>query len=328
MGSLSLIDTDTSLNAQDIALHDLYNLQAATLNAGLNYDCGSFATGNGCLEGGARYTGVGHNDADGVGGVIVGGYRLSSQVHIGAYLDQNVGSKMNSQVDLKNDTPLVGLYGDWTQSQDGTGFSAHFSTGYAQNDVTITRIALGGGLFAPFSQAGSGDARLYTRGADALFSYGMPVLSHFLVTPYAGLRAENISRAGYTEFVSTAAQPLTYGTLTERQTSALAGLRVAAKVTPRFTLMGMAGIEHDLSHSVGQNSADGQFETVPAGPFTHGVATANFAGTYRTTRAVAAVEGGFDVLPGQQVVVSVGFQQDAFAATNSVTGNVGYQVGF
>ncbi len=321
----NLLDTGTSLAIQNVALHDLYNLKASQIVSALNADCTAFDKNNACLTASGTYTRVGHDQSSEAMGTLIGGYRVNSNLRIGGLIAQGAGTG-GQNIEL-SDIPMIGVYGDWQQNADGTGFAAHVSAGFQESDVNIQRQVVSQTFAVPFppfvitvpgSEAGAGDAELYTRGSAAILSYGVR-LDEGLLTPYAGLMETDITRGGYAETARPGVtDPLTFKSLTDRQTTGVAGLHLDRKVAPHTVLKLTGGFEHDFGHDIGKNIATSAL----------GTSTATFGATYRRTRGVASAAAAFEVAPLRTVTVGIGLRQEALGATTSMTAGVAYQIGF
>ena len=314
----NLLETTASVALLDSSLHDLYNMRAAQIASASKYDCTAFDKNDACFTFAGRLTDVGGKDAHTVDGAFIGAYRLAPGLRIGGYLAPGLPGKGGDAVEVDNEVPAVGLFGDWAQSADGTGFSAHFSGHYQVSSVEIQRpVAVSTPIPLFFSEPGHGSATLYARGASAVFSYGLP-FSQWLAAPYAGLQATSITRGGYTEAASASVTaPVTFRSLTERQTTAVAGLKLSHPVSQRTTLHLSGGLEHDFSHDIDNDVGTSSF----------GTSTTVFGGPYRQTRGVAGVGVSYDIAPLRSVTGSLDARQEALGG-NSYTGVVSYQVGF
>ena len=314
----NLLDTTTSVTLQDIALHDLYNLKSAEIRSSLSYDCNVFDKTSNCFSFAGRAIDLSNNDGHAVDGSLIVSHQITPQFSAGGYLGMGMQHEAGNGITDNNDIPKIGLFGDWAVRPDGTGVSLHVAGTYDTSSVDIqrARIPATGPLN---SEAGRGETTLQARGASAVFSYGVP-LNQWFAAPYAGLQESVITRGGYTEVGGPGGvlDPLTYKTLTDRQTTALLGVKLHHPLSQVLTLNLTGGLEHDLSHDISHNVATSIL----------GTSDANFGATYRQTRGVASAGLGFAVAPLQTVTATVGFRQEALGAANTLTGIVAYQIGF
>jgi hypothetical protein len=273
-----------------------------------------------CFSAGGRYADVGSNSASAAAAALAGAYRVTPQLRIGAFLDQDVTSKDATQVSLGYDVPLMGLFGVWNQNENGMGLSARVSAGFGDYDMSTVRSG--------FGPAQVGDTRFYSRGASGMLSYTLPLNRGWTVAPYLGLRDTELSRAGYTDRkVAPFSFPFTYATLNDRQVTGLAGLHLSLEVSPHVTLTAGAGLEHDLSRQADMDAGRGLVNT-GLFTFTAKNVSANFTSTYRPTRGVLDLGGSYDLGLGRKLVADLSYQQDAYLATNTAAAVAAYQIGF
>ena len=157
----SLMGTQQSLANTANALAPIYAMQNAVLVNSFTYDCTFFDVKNICISVGGRNTQVSAaNGLNNTSALLIAAYRPHPNYRIGAYADQNLSvNNAGSTVSLTNSTPLIGIFGAWTQSQEGTGAEVRVSAAYGQKDTTITRQVVG------LSEPGSGSSTLNSQGA-------------------------------------------------------------------------------------------------------------------------------------------------------------------
>ena len=297
------------LNPNAYGLRSAFNLQSATINAGLSYDCTTFDIHNICVSAGGRYTNVDNPSANTTGALLIAAYRASEKVRVGGFLDQNLTTHNTNGIDLRRSSPMGGMFVVWNQNVDGTGLEARLAGAYNDKDLTVTRNS---GLN---SEAGSGSTSLISKAISASISYGKQLgNSNWIASPYAGIRHVKITRDGYTENNSVA-NPLTYSSLRDETTIALLGLRLNGRITERTNVMGTIGLEQDLNHNVGNYAATG-------------IDPLSFNANINRTRGVAGLGANFAVTQKQVLGVNVVYRREAFQSSASATGLVTYQIGF
>lgn len=297
------------LNPNSYGLRSAFNLQSATLNAGLSYDCKTFDINNICVSAGGRYTNVDNPSANTTGALLIAAYRASEKVRVGGFLDQNLTTHNTNGIDLRNSNPMGGMFIVWNQNIDGTGLEARLAGAYNDKDLTVTRNS---GLN---SEAGSGSTSLISKAISASISYGKQLgNSNWIASPYAGIRHVKITRDAYTENNSIA-NPLTYSSLREGTTIALLGLRLNGRITERTNVMGTIGLEQDLNHNVGNYAATG-------------IDPLSFNANIKNTRGVAGFGASFAISQKQVLGVNALYRTEAFQSSASATGLVTYEVGF
>ena len=297
------------LNPNSYGLRSAFNLQSATLNAGLNYDCKTFDIRNICVSAGGRYTNVDNPSANTTGALLIAAYRASEKVRVGGFLDQNLTTHNTNGIDLRSSSPAGGMFVVWNQNADGTGIEARLAGAYNDKDLTVTRNS---GLN---TEAGSGSTSLISKAISASISYGKQLgNSNWIASPYAGIRYVKITRDAYTENDSVL-NPLAYSSLRDETTTALFGLRLNGRVTERTNLMGSIGLEQDLNHNVGDYAATG-------------IDALSFNANIKHTRGVAGLGASFGITQKQVLGVNVLYRTEAFQSSASATGLVTYEVGF
>jgi hypothetical protein len=323
----SIVDTDQALAMQVDALQEVYSVQSEALHTALNYDCTDFGQKNFCVTGGAHYAHAG-GSANDYSALLAAAYKVNQNLSVGAYLNQVVSSDGVTGINMSNKSPLFSVFADWAENTGPAGLKTHIAGGYNQTDLTLTRTAIDtGGTFV--GEPGVGHADLNTYGFSGLLTYGVPLNQGWLATPYAGLEYTNITREGYTEGTSAAVTaPLTFGSLTDGATTALAGLNVDKKVTERLTLTVSAGVEYDLMRDAGTDAAIGVLSPGFLLPLVSSAVSAPFNADDRRFRGTATFGGSFATLPGQDIVAGVTYREESFGTVNTVGVTAAYQVGF
>ena len=310
----STADTQLSLAASAYALRGVYNLQTATINNGLNYDCTVFDTHGVCISVGGRYTSTDSPGTNNGNALVVASYNLTDHVRVGGYLDQNISNSTPTGIKLNNGSPLAGLFGVWNEHKSGEGLEVRVAAGYGDKDLTVTRSAIG------TSEAGVGKSQLTSQAVSTTVSYGTALASNWMVSPYAGVRYTRIKAGRYTEGSSTdVTAPLTYDALVQQSTTALAGVRFSGRASPKTLLTMSAGVEQDTSNNNVGNSYNASGVT--------GLTPITFNSNIQKTRAVANAGVYYDITNTQRIGLNAMYRQEAFQSTNTVTALVTYQVG-
>ena len=274
------------------------------------YDCNLFDSKGLCVSAGGRYTNTDSPDSSSTSAVLVLGYKITPNIRIGGFLDQNLNNSAPAGIDLSNKNPLMGAFAVWTQNADGLGYQFKIANAYQDKDVSTTREVIG------TSEAGHGDTSLNIQSYLGELSYAYNYHDDTILRPYLALRHTSIKQDGYSERnVST---PLTYASLEDRTTSALLGLKLNYRITPKTTLTSSLGIEQDLEHSVDRYSASG----------INGLTSENFNDNIKRTRPVASLGAYYAVSKSQRIAGEVYYQQLAFQSTGSSTAYVNYMIGF
>jgi uncharacterized protein YhjY with autotransporter beta-barrel domain len=308
----SVYDTEASLANSARGLRGTFNLQSAVINAGLQYDCTTFDQRGICVSAGGRVTEANNPSTNSRGALLIASYRANAHVRIGGYLDQNLSTQDPRGISLDDSSPMAGVFGVWSQRNDGTGYEVKVAAGFSDKDLTVTRAVIN------TSEAGKGSTSFRAMALSATVSYGQQLgNSRWVAAPYLGLRYNKIKRNGYSED-SEIDKPLTYADLSQETTTALAGLRFNGKFGDKINLMASAGIENDIAHNTGDYAAAGVAGLTPIA----------FNQNIRHVRPVASAGASYAIDKRQTVGMNLNYRQEAFNSTNSVSGMVTYQVGF
>ena len=313
----SAANTQQSLTNSASVLQGTFTLQNSVMVNGFTYDCPVFDKHGICVSAGGRNTTVQAQGINNTSGLLIASYRLNqNNSRIGAWVDQNLSVRGPGTVKLGNSTPMIGLFGVWSQRSDGVGAEVKVSAAYGQKDTTITRQIVGSGATA--SEAGSGGSQLISQGAQVVAKYGFAVLPDVVVSPYAGVRYTQNNMGGYTEATSSAVTaPLTYSALNTNATTALAGAEARYRGIPKTTLFASAGVETDTNTSNGSYSATGITGLTPV----------NFNPNPVKTRPTATVGGYYDILKNQRIGVTGIYRQEPFQAVSTTTVLATYTIG-
>jgi Autotransporter beta-domain len=309
----SLMGTQQSLVNTASVLQGTFTLQNSVMVNGFTYDCSLFDQHGICVSAGGRNTTVQAQGINNTSGLLIASYRLNqNNSRIGAWVDQNLSMSGPGTVQLGNSTPMIGLFGVWSQRPDAVGAEVKISAAYGQKDTTITRQVVG------TSEAGSGGSQLISQGAQVMAKYGFAVLPDVVVSPYAGVRYTQNNMGGYTEATSSAVTaPLTYSALNTNATTALAGAEARYRGIPKTTLFASAGVETDTNTSNGSYSASG----------INGLTPVNFNPNPVKTRPTATVGGYYDILKNQRIGVTGIYRQEPFQAVSTTTVLATYTIG-
>lgn len=305
-------DTQASLTLLGNTLQSLFAMQSAGVVNGMAYDCSLFGANNVCVSAGGRFTNVSGYPDNTTSALIIGAYRFSPNLRFGGYLDQNLTQSTPGGIaQLNNGSPMVGIFGVWSQNLDGTGIEAKISAGYVNKGATLTRSVIGA------SEAGSGSTNLTTQGIQGLFKYGFAVGNKSLVSPYAGMRYVVGGMGGYSEAQSNSvSSPLTYNAIANYTTTALAGFIGSHKLNEKTTLVASAGAEKDVNANVGNLISTG-----------NGDYNITMNNNYRTLRPAATLGAFYDLSTRERLGLTGIYRQEAYQAITSTTVLATYTVG-
>ena len=307
-------DSQASIHNSAQRLRSTFNASAISTNfANMNtYDCNLFDTKGMCISAGGRYTTVDNPNSNSTSAVVVVGYKATPNIRIGGFLDQNVSNNTPNGIKVSNKNPLMGIFAVWNQNADGLGIQVKLANAYQDKDVSTTRDVIG------TSEAGTGNTNLNTQSYVGELSYAfLTNQDKTTLRPYLALRQTTIKQDAYTE--TGVANPLSYGSLKDRSTTALVGLKLNHALTPKATLTASLGLEQDLEHSVDQYSATSSSIS--------GLTSENFNDSIKRTRPVASAGAYYAVSKTQRISGDVYYQQLPFQSTGSTTAYFSYMIG-
>lgn len=305
-------DTQASLSALGNTLQGLFAMQTASVVNSLSYDCSLFGENNVCISTGGRFTNVSVYPNNSTSALLIGAYRFSPSIRFGGYLDQNLSQSTPGGIaQLSNGSPMVGLFGVWSQNPDGTGAEAKVSAAYVSKSATLTRPVVG------VSEAGSGSTNLTTQGVQGVLKYGFALGNKTLVSPYAGMRYVLGGMGGYSEAqTGTVSSPLTYNAIANYTTTALLGLIGSHRLNEKTTLVASAGGEKDINANVGN--------LITTGNGDYNIAM-NY--NYRSLRPAASLGAFYDLSARERLGLVGIYRQEAYQAMTSSTILATYTVG-
>ncbi len=311
----SAADTQSSMRYQVSQLRSAFNTQTVAANFALNYDCNVFDAKGMCISAGGRYTTIDNPNINNSAATVTLGYKVNSNIRVGAYLDQNIHISNPASIDISNNTPLMGLYAVLNKEPNDLGYQVRVANTYQDKDVTQTRTVF------DTSEAGTGRSSLKSQSYLAELSYAFQYEDKTLVRPYAGLRYTHLKQNGYTEeTTNTVTDPLTVAALRDKGTTALLGVKINRSLTDKATLTAQLGLEQDFHHKVDQYSAtdlNGSDLTAIA-----------FNGNIKRTRPVASMGAFYNVTRTQRASATINYQQTPFHSTGSATAYFNYMIGF
>jgi hypothetical protein len=310
----SAADTQATLRSSAQKLRNIFNLATILNNfANMNtYDCNLFDAKGMCISAGGRFTSVDNPNSNVTSAVVVVGYKATPNIRIGGFLDQSVNNSTPSGIKVSNKVPLMGLFAVWNQNADGLGYQVKLANAYQDKHIDITREVIG------TSEAGRGDTSLNTQSYVGELSYAINYNDKTLLRPYLALRHTTIKQDAYTE--TGVATPLSYASLKDRSTTALLGLKLNHKLTPKTTLTASLGVEQDLEHSVDAYSATSTGIS--------GLTSENFNDSIKRTRPVASAGAYYAVSKTQRIAGDIYYQQLPFQSSGSTTAYFNYTIGF
>jgi hypothetical protein len=316
----SVANTNQSLVNTASVLQGTYALQNTVLANSFTYDCNVFGANNICVSAGGRNTTVqATNGLNNTSALLIAAYRPHPNYRIGAYADQNLSpSNPGGTVNLGNNTPLIGLFGAWSQRLNGTGAEVKASAAFGQKNTTIARSAVGSGDGA--SEAGSGSSTLNSQGAQVTARYSFGITDNVIFSPYVGVRYTQNNMGGYTEATSSSVTaPLNFSALNVNATTALVGVGARYRVIPIVTTFASAGVETDINTSnstyIATNTSIGALTPV------------NFNANPVRTRPTATLGAYYDIAKNQRLGITGIYRQESYQAISTTTVLATYTIG-
>jgi hypothetical protein len=301
--------TLASIDRNVSAISGINNLQMATLDGSLNYDCTLYGEKNMCVSTGIRYV----KDASGdlSGGNITLGYKINSKFRVGLFTDKGFNNLTIGNVTQKAGTPILGGYANWSEDPRGYGWGVRASAAVTSAKMDVTRQA------SAWSEAGTGTSNVTGQAFQLKGTYTLPIGTRLTLAPYLGLRYTTLSNGGFTE---TGAQyPLTYNSLTQTTTDAMTGIGAGYNFG-RATAFVSAGVIRNLSYSAG--AVSGSSDIINLSSYNIAVPGSNY------TSLGFGAGFTYDVAKNQYLTTSFGWQQKSLVNTNVSNFGINYMVGF
>ncbi len=311
-------NTLLGLQSNAYAVRSVLSQRAAATTFALDYDCSVFDQHGLCVSVGARNTQMGSNYSDSgeTAGLLTAAYRVTQELRLGGFIDQNLVSQSPVGVDPKNTQPMLGAFAVYQENPDFSGLTIRAALAYQEGDLRITRPEI------TDTEAGTGRTRTTAVAFGGEIAYGVPLDETWIAQPYAGLRRSDSQRRGYTETTSDSVEfPVTYNRFGQQVTSATAGLRLRGAITPEFSLTFGAGMEHDLDSKMDRyagTSAISGLETF----------SINASQQQNETRAVGSAGMRHMVASNQALGFDASMRQLPYGNDPSVTTMVRYSIGF
>jgi hypothetical protein len=311
----------SALQTNHVAVRSMLTQRAAATTFALDYDCAVFDQHGLCVSVGFRNAQIGGNYADSgeTAGLLAAAYRVTPEIRIGGFIDQDLVSNSPVGVEPKKTQPMLGAFAVYQANPDFSGLTIRAALAYQEGDLRITRP----------ETADAGLARTSALAFGGELAYGFPINSGWLAQPYIGLRRSDSQRHGYTEIDadSTVADtdrstyPITYNRFGLQVTSATAGLRLRGAITPEFSLTFGAGMEYDLSSDVDRYTGRTSLPTLPA-------FSINVSQEQNEVRAVGSAGMRYMIASNQALAFDASVRQMPYGHDPYVTTMLRYSIGF
>jgi hypothetical protein len=235
------------------------------------YDCDLFDKNNICLSLGGRYTSINTPKTETNSAVLVGGYKLSDTLRVGAFYHSNLSHKTPASFRLSDKTPMTGVLLVWNQNPNHLGYQLKLANAYQQKNATLTREVVGS------SEEGKGETVIEAKSYVAELQYGYQYGDNTVLRPYFAARSAVIKQDAYTE--TGISSPLTFNEIKDKSTTVLLGLKFNTNLTHKLSLKGSVGVEHDIEHSIDKLAPTG----------ISGLSTVSLTESFNETRPVVSL---------------------------------------
>ena len=308
--------TLNSIEQNTPGLATSFNQQLGALQAALTYDCVKFDSNNICLSGGGRYTYAGANPSgDAQAALVILGYKPAPSIRVGVYLDQSINISSPSNISQTHDSPMWGLFGNWSQHQDGTGLSLEGNAAFAFSSLAVSRSS------NYSTEPGSGSGSFNSQAFRLQANYALPITEEIRLIPYLGIRYTHLNFGSYSESSNSQVMaPLSYNSLTQSIFSALSGVGLYSKLAEKLSGVVSVGFQQNLMYSMSNYSGT---STIP-GINSFSVQMPSYQNTMITTSAGLF----YDVVSNQRVGLNFLWQQQPFIGTNTSSVMATYTIGF
>ena len=274
------------------------------------YDCNLFNGKENCISVGGRVTESSGTDTS---IVLVAGQKISENLRIGGYIDQTINHDNYKDISVNVNVPLMGAMAVWNENADQQGLQLKISNSYQSNDATITRAVVGS------SELAKGDTTIETESYIAEASYRIEnAIDDVTLKPFGAVRYMKTELDGYTE--KNIGAPITYSEMVEENVAAIAGVKIYKKISPKITLNGSLGLEHDLNN----NDADLKGTISGISAFN----SASIGNDKNDTRALASLGAHLYLDGGERVEVKGMYQELRYKKDDATTVYVTYTLPF
>jgi outer membrane autotransporter protein len=306
------------LQANLSAVRSVLSQRAAATTYALDYDCSVFDQHGFCVSVGFRNTQIGSNYADSgeTAGLLTAAYRVTQELRIGGFIDQNLVSNSPTGVNTKNTQPMLGAFAVYQENPNFSGLTIRAALAYQEGDLRITRPEL------TDTEAGTGRARTSAFAFGGEIAYGFPLDGTWVAQPYAGLRRSDSQRRGYTETTSADVEfPITYNRFGQTVTSGTAGLRLRGAISPEFSLTLGAGMEYDLDSKMDRYSGTSTIPDLER-------FSINASQQQNEVRAVGSAGMRYMIASNQALAFDASVRQMPYGNDPSITTMLRYSIGF
>ena len=308
-------DTNTSVttSVKPNVILGINNLTSVTeVNfANMNtYDCDLFDKNNICLSLGGRYTSINTPKTETNSAVLVGGYKLSDTLRVGAFYHSNLSHKTPASFKLSDKTPMTGAVVVWNQNPNHLGYQLKLANAQQQKNATLTREVVGS------SEEGKGETVIEAKSYVAELQYGYQYGDNTVLRPYFAARSAVIKQDAYTE--TGLSSPLTFNEIKDKSTTVLLGLKFNTDLNQKLSLKGSVGVEHDIEHSVDKLAPTG----------ISGLSTVSLTDSFNETRPVVSLGFDYALKSNHRLSGILQYQELPYQSKTERKADLYYTIGF
>jgi hypothetical protein len=308
-------DTNTSVTSsvKPNVILGINNLTSVTeVNfANMNtYDCDLFDKNNICLSLGGRHTAINTPKTSTDSVVWVGGYKLSDTLRVAGFYHRNLSHNTPASFKLSDKTPMTGGLIVWNQKPNKLGYQLKLANAYQQKNATLTREVVGS------SEEGKGQTVIEAESYVAELQYGYQLSDDTVLHPYFAARSAVIKQDAYTE--TGLISPLSFNEIKDKSTTVLLGLKFNTDLSPKLSLKGSLGVEHDIEHSVDKLAPTG----------ISGLSTVSLTDSFNKTRPVVSLGFDYALKPNHRLSGILQYQELPYESKTESNAYLYYTIGF
>lgn len=308
-------DTNTSVTSSvkpnvTLGINNLTSVTEVNFANMNTYDCDLFGKKNICLSLGGRYTSINTPKTETNSAVLVGGYKLSDSLRVGAFYHSNFSHKTPASFTLSDKTPMTGGLIVWNQNPNHLGYQLKLANAQQQKNATLVREVVG------TSEEGKGQTVIEAKSYVTELQYGYQYSDDTVLRPYFAARSAVIKQDAYTETGNSS--PLSFNEIKDKSTTVLLGLKFNTTLGIKLSLKGSLGIEHDIEHSIDKLAPTG----------ISGLSTVSLTDSFNKTRPVVSLGFDYALKPNHRLSAVLQYQELPYQSKTESNAYLYYTIGF